>query len=115
MSDETITLNIAQTFSLSPPPRSFSLESEVHSEKRTSCAKSVTGLSPCNRYQVDIRMRSHSLAGSLITSLQQKLSTGLIQIDSEDFLSTCMIQVASTTCKSGMMQVKDANGLDTTR
>ena len=58
-------------------------------------------------HQADIRMPSHPL---LRLDDDNKLSTGLIQVDCQDFLSTSLMQVVSTT-SSKSANIKVASNL----
>ena len=68
------------------------VQSEINSQKRTTYSKSAAGLLP-GSHQADIRMRSHRLLQLDDNKSTAKLSTDLMQVDSQDFISTSLIQV----------------------
>ena len=86
----------------------------IHRQKRTSCSKSVAGLLPGSHQVAGLLPGSHQVA-SLLPSSQQiccKLSTGLMQVDSQDFLSTSLFQkFAASLQKSNCIQ-SDFHRLD---
>ena len=70
---------------------------DIHSQKRASCSKSVDILQ-----QIVSTSQYQDVFALLATAYWQqvccKLSTGLLQVDSENFLSTGLSLVFSTSC-----------------
>ena len=78
------------------------LKGTVHSQKPTSCSKSAAGLLPCC-HQANIRMWSHIACSGLLWC---KLSTSLLQVDCQDFLSTSLMQIVLTCSKSANIKLQ---------